>query len=101
MSEQNIGIKDTKEKLFYELSWEFIEEMARQMAANKGDKYPLFNWQKPIDPEQLKQAITRHFIELQKGNLHDDREFGHILALACNSMMLWYQYKYNEEHNNV
>lgn len=95
------GIKETENKLFYELSWEFIEQMATRMAINKGDKYPPYNWLKPIDPEQLKQAITRHFIELQKGNLHDDQELGHIIALACNSMMLWYQYKYNETRDNI
>lgn len=51
MVEPNTGIKDTKEKLFYELSWEFVEAMATRMSLNKGDKYPPYNWLKPIDPE--------------------------------------------------
>ncbi len=40
------GIKETEGKLHYELSWEFIEEMAKRMANNKSDKYPLYNWKK-------------------------------------------------------
>ena len=43
------GIKETEGKLYYELSWEFIEEMAKRMANNKSNKYPLFNWKKNIN----------------------------------------------------
>ena len=56
------GIKETEGKLYYELSWEFIEEMAKRMANNKSNKYPLFNWKKNINVEDLKQAINRHHI---------------------------------------
>ena len=54
--ENNNGIKETEGKLYYELSWEFIEEMAKRMANNKSNKYPLFNWKKNINVEDLKQT---------------------------------------------
>lgn len=86
------GIKETEGKLYYELSWEFIEEMAKRMANNKSNKYPLFNWKKNIDVEDLKQAINRHHIEVMKGNYKDgDELLGHVVSYACNSMMLWEQ----------
>ena len=88
------GIKETEGKLYYELSWEFIEEMAKRMSNNKSDKYPRFNWKKNIDVEDLKQAINRHHIEVMKGNYRDGEELlGHIVSYACNSMMLWEQLK--------
>lgn len=90
--DENIGIKEVKGKLYYELSWEFIEEMAKRMANNKSDKYPLYNWKKNINIEELKQAINRHHIEVMKGNYKDEDEvLGHIVSYACNSMMLWEQ----------
>lgn len=86
------GKKESDGKLYYELSWEFIEEMAKRMANNKSDKYPLYNWKKNIDVEDLKQAINRHHIEVMKGNYKDgDEVLGHIISYACNSMMLWEQ----------
>ena len=88
----SLGKKETKGKLYYEISWEFIEEMAKRMANNKSDKYPLYNWKKNIDVEDLKQAINRHHIEVMKGNYKDGEEvLGHIVSYACNSMMLWEQ----------
>ena len=90
--ENNNGIKETNGKLYYELSWEFIEEMAKRMANNKSNKYPLFNWKKNINVEDLKQAINRHHIEVMKGNYKDGNELlGHVVSYACNSMMLWEQ----------
>ena len=87
------GIKDEKDKLFYEIDWEFIEGMAQRMALNKRDKYPVFNWKNEIDVEKLKQAMTRHFIEIQKGNVDDEQTYGHLYALAINSMLIIYQLK--------
>lgn len=93
-----MGIKESEGKLFYEIDWEFIESMAVRMAENKGDKYPRFNWKSEIDIEELKAPLVRHFIEIQKGNYGDDgQEYGHVIALACNSMMLWYQLKLRDE----
>lgn len=71
-------------KLYYELDWKFIELMAQRMALNK-DKYAPWSW-KNISLEDTKQAITRHFIEIQKGNYSDEQILGHFIALALNSM---------------
>ena len=90
--------KETEGKLFYELDWKFITQMAERMASNKKEgKYNLFNWKKPMTPfgiDSLKQATMRHLIEVMQGNYEDDgREFGHIEAIADNMMMLNYQLK--------
>ena len=86
------GIKEEQGKLNYEINWEFIENVAKRMSLNK-DKYPPFNWQQKIDEEKLKQALTRHFIEIMKGNYSDEQHFGHLYAIVCNAMMLEYQIK--------
>ena len=90
--------KESNGKLFYEIDWPFITQMAERMAANKKDgKYELFNWKKPMDEkgiEDLKQAMLRHLIEILNGVYEDDgREFGHLESIACNSLMLNYQLK--------
>lgn len=96
---ENIGKKESDGKLYYEISWEFLEEIAKRMANNKKEKYDIYNWKKPMTPngvEGLKQAITRHHIEVMKGNYKDGNEkLGHIVAYACNAMMLWEQLKDN------
>jgi hypothetical protein len=85
------GIKKKEGKLEYDIDWEFIQKMAYRMA--KSD-YPIGNWKKPIDTEDLKQPIIRHFMELMLGNMEDEGdELGHLVALACNAMMLHYQLK--------
>lgn len=89
---KQFGKKEKEGKLHYELSWEFIEEMAKRMANNKSDKYPLYNWKQKINVQDLKDAINRHHIEVMKGNYKDgDEILGHIVQYACNSMMLWEQ----------
>ena len=90
--------KETKGKLFYELDWGFIKQMAERMASNKKeDKYELFNWKKPMTSkgiEDLKQATLRHLLEVLEGNYEDDgRAFGHLEAVADNVMMINYQLK--------
>lgn len=88
-----VGIKETKDKLNYEMDWDFITLMAERMSLNK-DKYPPYNWKKDIPLEELKQAIFRHTIEIMKGNYRDENMgVGHLAALACNAMMLTYQLK--------
>lgn len=84
------GKKESSGKLEYELDWEFIEGMAKRMAKNKG-KYPPYNWHKPIDVSKLQQSLSRHFVEVMKGNFSDDQEMGHLYALAVNAMMIAYQ----------
>lgn len=92
--------KETEGKLFYELDWGFITQMAERMASNKKEsKYNLWNWKKPMTPkgiEDLKQATLRHLLAVLDGVYEDDnREFGHIEAISDNMMMINYQLKNN------
>ena len=84
------GIKDSKDKLNYELDWEFLEGMAERMQVNK-DKYPPYNWKNPMDLEKLRQALFRHCLEIMKGNFSDEQVCGHLFAIACNAMMINHQ----------
>lgn len=99
--ETQTAYKETEGKLFYELDWGFITQMAERMATNKKEsKYSLWNWKKPMTPEgieSLKQATLRHLIEVMECKYEDDgREFGHLEAIADNMMMLNYQLKLNK-----
>ena len=90
---EETAYKETNGKLFYELDFGFITQMAERMASNKG-KYEPYNWQKLDNIEDLKQALFRHTLEVMKGNFEDDnREFGHLEAIACDVMMICYQLK--------
>ena len=87
------GIKENVGKLNYELDWEFIEAMAARMNKNKS-KYPPYNWHKKIEVDDLKQSLIRHVIEIMKGSYEDDEdELGHVVAVACNIQMIYYQLK--------
>ena len=95
------GIKETDNKLTYELDWRFIEEMAKRMAKNK-NKYPKDNWKKPIEKDLLLQAIARHHTEIQcKEFVDDGNEYGHLIALAVDAMMLYYQLKNYKENDRT
>lgn len=95
--ELNVAYKETEGKLFYELDFDFITKIAERMASNKG-KYEPYNWQKLDNIEELKQALFRHVLEVMKGNLEDDgRDFGHLEAIACDVMMIYYQLKKNRQ----
>ena len=88
--------KETEGKLHYELDFEFITQMAERMASNKG-KYEPYNWQKLDNIADLKQSLFRHVLEVMNGNYKDDnREFGHLEAVAINAMFINYQLKRNE-----
>lgn len=98
--ESKIAYKETEGKLFYELDWGFITQMAERMASNKKEsKYDLWNWKKPMTPkgiEDLKQATLRHLLAVMDGIYEDDgREFGHIEAISAGMMMINYQLKNN------
>ncbi len=87
------GVKEEDGKLNYELDWGFLTQMAERMSKNK-DKYPPYNWKKPMDIEKLKQATFRHMLEIMNGNYEDDgRMLGHLEAVALNAMMINYQLK--------
>lgn len=88
-----LGFKEETKKTTYEIDFEFIQQLAERMDSNK-NKYQPYNWQKPIDVEKLKQSLFRHVVEVMKGNFKDeDREFGHLEAIALNSMFINYQLK--------
>lgn len=94
----NFAKKETEGKLFYELDFEFIEQMAERMSSNKdNEKYEIWNWKKPMPSkgiENLKQAMWRHIIEVMQGNYADDgRIYGHLEAISNNAMMINYQLK--------
>src|SRR5678809_1383419 len=44
----NEGIKESSDKLMYELDFDFLTQMAERMAVNK-NKYPVYNWKKSMD----------------------------------------------------
>ena len=93
---EETAYKETEGKLFYELDFEFITKMAERMASNKG-KYEPYNWQKLDNVADLKQSLFRHVLEVMNGNYKDDnREFGHLEAVAINAMFINYQLKRNE-----
>ena len=75
-----------------------VKQMAERMQLNRG-KYPVGNWQKPIDVEDLKQALFRHVIEIMNGNYDDEQEYGHLVALGCNAFMIIEQLK--NDHSGV
>ena len=89
------GFKEHENKTDYsEIDYAFITQMARRMNKNKG-KYPKNNWKKPIDVEQLKQAMFRHVLSVMQGDYKDDgRDLGHLEAIALGAMMINYQLKY-------
>ena len=96
VKQNQTAYKETEGKLFYELDWGFITQMAERMASNKKEsKYALWNWKKPMTPkgiEDLKQATLRHLLEVLEGRYEDHgRPFGHIEAIADNMMMINYQ----------
>ena len=94
--ETETAYKETEGKLFYELDFAFITQMAERMASNKG-KYEPYNWQKLDNIADLKQSLFRHVLEVMNGNYKDDnREFGHLEAVAINAMFINYQLKRNE-----
>ena len=88
---EETAYKETEGKLHYELDFEFITQMAERMASNKG-KYEPYNWQKLDNIADLKQSLFRHVLEVMNGNYKDDnREFGHLEAVAINAMFINYQ----------
>ena len=91
------GIKETTNKLTYDIDFDFIQRMAGRMQRNK-DKYPIGNWKKNIDIEELKQALFRHTMEIMQGNYDDEQYYGHLVAVACNAFMITYQLKNNNDN---
>lgn len=93
ITNNSTGVKEANGKLSYELDWMFIDAMARRMSKNKR-KYGPYNWQKPMDVEQLKQAMFRHVISVMNGDYEDEGVANdHLVAIALNAMFINYQLK--------
>ena len=91
------GIKEDEGKLNIEYDWKFLKAQMDRMAKNK-DKYPKYNWKKPIDIEGLKDALFRHVLEVMDNNFQDGNEVrGHLTAISLNAMMIFNQL--NNEQN--
>jgi hypothetical protein len=86
------GYKETKDKLIYDIDFDYITGMAERMQMNRG-KYAVGNWKKSLDVEGLKQALFRHVIEIMKGNYSDEQINGHLYAIGCNAFMIIQQLK--------
>lgn len=87
------GVKESENKLNIEYDWNFLKAQMNRMSKNKA-KYPKYNWKKPIDIEELKDALFRHTLEVMDNNFEDDGdELGHLSAIALNSMFVFYQLK--------
>lgn len=86
------GIKETKDKLIYDIDFDYITGMAERMQLNR-DKYPVGNWQKPIDISSLQQALFRHTIAIMQNQFSDEQMFGHLYAVGCNAFMIIQQLK--------
>jgi len=84
--------KETEKKLVYDIDFEYVKKMAERMQLNR-DKYPVGNWKKPIEVEDLKQALLRHMMEILNNNYSDEQEYGHLVALGCNAFMIIEQLK--------
>lgn len=89
----NNGIKESEGKLNVEYDWDFLKAQMIRMAKNK-HKYPKYNWTKPMNIEELKDALFRHTLSIMSGEFSDDGdELGHLSAVALNSMMIYNQLK--------
>lgn len=89
------GYKEKDNKLSYELDFDFVEAMTKRI--ENEPKYPPYNWKKPMDINDLANALFRHVIEIKKGNLNDNGDLGHLIAVANNAMFMYYQLKNNEQ----
>lgn len=86
------GIKETKDKLVYDIDFDYITGMAERMQLNR-HKYEVGNWKRPIDVEELKQALFRHVIAIMQDEYSDEQRYGHLYAVGCNAFMIIQQLK--------
>jgi hypothetical protein len=93
------GYKETKDKLIYDIDFDYITGMAERMQMNRG-KYAVGNWKKPLDIEELKQALFRHVIDIMQDEYSDEQKYGHLYAVGCNAFMIIQQLK-NERSKSL
>ena len=92
------GVKESTNKLIYDIDFEYITLMAERMQLNR-NKYPVGNWKSDIDIDDLKQALFRHTMEIMKGSYDcDEQTFGHLVAVGCNAFMIIEQLKIGRAH---
>lgn len=93
------GVKYDGEKLRWSLlPWGPLEVVV-QLLEIGARKYAPMNWVRVPDAEaRYRDALTRHVVEIQKGN-HIDPETGlpHLAAVVANALFaLWFQLKKEE-----
>lgn len=86
------GYKETKDKLIYDIDFDYITGMAKRMQMNRG-KYAVGNWKQPLEVEELKQALFRHVIAIMQNEYSDEQRYGHLYAVGCNAFMIIEQLK--------
>ena len=93
------GYKETKDKLIYDIDFDYITGMAERMQMNRG-KYAVGNWKQPLEVEELKQALFRHVIAIMQNEYSDEQRYGHLYAVGCNAFMIIQQLK-NERSKSL
>jgi hypothetical protein len=93
------GYKETKDKLIYDIDFDYITGMAERMQMNRG-KYAVGNWKQPLEVDELKQALFRHVIAIMQNEYSDEQRYGHLYAVGCNSFMIIQQLK-NERSKSL
>lgn len=86
------GIKESEGKISYkEIYIPFKDAVAKRMMANK-HKYPEGNYLKDISKDELLDALERHLNKIRYPYKDDPESIeDHIIAVGCNSMMLYAQ----------
>lgn len=92
------GYKETKDKLIYDIDFDYITGMAERMQMNRG-KYAVGNWKQPLEVDELKQALFRHVISIMQDEYSDEQIYGHLYAVGCNAFMIIEQLKM--KHNET
>lgn len=88
------AIKETQGKVTYQdIDWDFFDAISNRMDENK-DKYPIGNWKKDMDINEIARATIRHCRKiLQPINNDPETTLEHSTAIGCNAMFLHYHFK--------
>jgi len=89
------GKKESTGKQHVEYDWDFLKSQMSRLGKYKienGGKYEYENWKKKIDIKELKKALLRHTLAIMDDvYLDEGEEFGHLNAIALNSMFIFTQ----------
>jgi CRISPR/Cas system CMR-associated protein Cmr3 (group 5 of RAMP superfamily) len=92
MKEKELGLKDDKSKLRWDLlPMETIEEVVKVLTMG-ANKYAPNNWQLVDNAkDRYYAAAMRHIVEWRKGNkIDDESKLNHLSHVMCNIMfLLW------------